>query len=83
MGFTEVNGWQILVTALPSGNISSYTKFHATLSDMTDNINNIRLRIKDTSDHYADYNLVSGENNVDLAALATANPSCDFTSILI
>ena len=82
MGFTAVNGWQILNTGLPSGDISAYTNFHATLSDMSDNITNIRLRIKDTGNHYADVNLVAGENNVDLAALATANPSCDFTSIV-
>ena len=81
MGFTAVNGWQILLTALPSGNISAYTNFHATLSSMSDNIENIRLRIKDTGDHYANVNLVAGENNIDLATLATANPSCDFTSI--
>ena len=81
MSFTEVNGWQILLTALPSGNISSYATLHATLSDMSDNIDNIRLRIKDTSDNYADYNLVSGENNIDLASLAAANPSCNFESI--
>lgn len=81
MGFTAVNGWQILLTALPSGNISSYTTIHATLSDMSDNIDNIRLRIKDSEDHYADYNLVSGENNVNLANLAEANPSCNFESI--
>lgn len=81
MGFTDVNGWQILLTGLPSGNITTYTKIHATLSDMSDNIDNIRLRIKDTSDHYADYNLVSGENNIDLAALAEANPTCNFESI--
>ena len=82
MGFTEVNGWQILLTGLPSANITAYTNIHATLSDMSDNIDNIRLRIKDNSNHYADYNLVAGENNVDLAALATANPSCDFSSIV-
>ena len=81
MGFTAVNGWQILFTALPSGDITTYTKIHATLSDMSDNIDNVRLRIKDTSDHYADYNLVSGENNIDLAALAEANPTCNFESI--
>lgn len=81
MGFTAVNGWQILTTALPSGNITTYTKIHATLSDMSDNIDNVRLRIKDTSDKYADYNLVSGENNIDLAALAAANPDCNFESI--
>ncbi len=81
LSFTDVNGWQILLTGLPSGDISAYTKFHATLSAMSDNIENIRLRIKDTSDNYADVNLVVGENNVDLKALAEANPSCDFTSI--
>ena len=81
MGFTDVNGWQILLTGLPSGNITTYSKIHATLSDMSGNIDNIRLRIKDNSDHYADYNLVSGENNVDIASLAAANPACDFASI--
>lgn len=80
-GFTAVNGWQILSTGLPSGDITGYSKIHVTLSSMSDNIDNIRLRIKDTSDKYADYNLVEGENNVDLTALAAANPTCDFTSI--
>ncbi len=81
MGFTAVNGWQILLTALPNGDISAYTNFHATLSSMSDNIENIRLRIKDTGDDYADVNLVAGENNIDLATLASANPACDFTNI--
>jgi len=81
MGFTAVNGWQILLTGLPNGDITSYTKFHATLSSMSDNITNVRLRIKDTSEKYADVNLVAGENNVDLAALATANPTCNFKAI--
>ena len=45
MGFTEVNGWQILLTGLPAGDITGYTKFHASLSSMSDNIENIRFYI--------------------------------------
>ena len=81
MGFTAVNGWQILLTGLPGGDITAYTTFHATLSDMTDNIESVRLRIKDKSDNYADVNLLTGENNIDLAALSASNPTCDFTNI--
>ena len=80
MSFTAVNGWQILNTGFPGGDISAYTKFHATLSDMSDNIENVRLRIKDKSDKYADVNLVVGENNIDLAALSSSSP-CDFSNI--
>ncbi len=81
MGFTAVNGWQILWTGFPGGDITAYKKFHATLSGMSDNIGYVRLRIKDNSDHYADVNLVTGENNIDLAALSVSNPTCDFTNI--
>ena len=41
--FTGVNGWEILYSGLPSGDITSYTKFHVTLSEMSANINNIRF----------------------------------------
>ena len=81
MGFTGVNGWQILLTGLPAGDITGYTKFHANLSDLSDNIENIRLCIKDKDDDQAWYNLVSGENNVDFATLATAYPDCDFSNV--
>ena len=81
LSFTGVNGWQILYTGLPSGDITSYKKLHVTLSDMSDNISNIRLCIKDVNDNAAWANLVEGENNIDLAALAQANPDCDFTNI--
>lgn len=81
MSFTGVNGWQILLTGLPAGDITGYTKFHVTLSFMSDNIENIRLCIKDTDGTQAWHNLASGENNVDFAAFATANPECDFKNI--
>ena len=81
MSFTAVNGWQIFWTGLPSGDITAYTKFHATLSSMSDNIENIRLCIKDTDGTQAWLNLTTGENNVNLAAFATNNPDCDFTQI--
>ena len=81
MGFTAVNGWQILLTGFPGGDITAYKQFHATLSGMSDNIGSVRLRIKDKSDHYADVNLVTGENNINLAALSASNPTCDFTNI--
>lgn len=81
MGFTKVNGWQILWTGFPGGDITAYKKIHATLSGMSDNIGFVRLRIKDNSDHYADVNLVTGENNIDLVALSVSNPTCDFTNI--
>ena len=88
---TETMGWnsvgnyypnfRILLTGLPSGDISEYTKFHATLSDFSDNATYVRLRIKDTSDNYADANLVAGENNISFATLQSSYPDCDFTSI--
>ena len=79
--FTGVNGWQILLTGLPNGNITSYTKFHVTLSEMSANINNIRLCVKDNGGDQAWKNLVTGENNIDLAALATEYPDCDFSNV--
>lgn len=81
MGFTAVNGWQILLTGLPSGDITAYMTIHATLSNFSENLDKVRLRIKDKSEKYADYNLVAGENNVNLVALRNANPNCDFTNI--
>lgn len=81
MSFEAVNGWQILYTGLPAGDITAYTTIHATLSSMSDNIDNIRLRIKDTSDKYADVKLSSGENNINLADLKTTYPNCNFESI--
>ena len=81
MTFTGINGWQILYTGLPSGDITPYKKFHVTLSDMSDNINNVRLCVKDVNDNTAWANLYEGENNIDLIALAEAYPDCDFTNI--
>ena len=81
MTFTGVNGWQILYTGLPSGDITPYKKFHVTLSDMSDNIKNVRLCVKDVNDNTAWANLYEGENNIDLIALAEAYPDCDFTNI--
>ena len=91
---TETMGWnsvgnyhpnfRILLTGLPSGDITGYTKFHATLSNFSENATYVRLRIKSNdgeNDHYADVNLVDGENNVDLKALAEANPEVDFTNV--
>lgn len=70
-----------LDTNLPSGDITSYTNFHATLSNFSDNVDHIWLRIKQGDNNYADAKLVAGENNIDLAALATANPGVDFTKV--
>ena len=85
MGWKSTSdGWgafSIINTGLPNGNISAYTSLHATLSNFSENADFVRLRIKDTSDHYADYKLVSGENIVNLADLAEKNPSCNFESI--
>ena len=67
-------------TGLPSGNITSYTKFHATLSNFSDNVDYILLRIKQDN-NYADAKLVAGENNIDLKALAAENPDVDFTKV--
>lgn len=79
--YTAVNGWQILYTGLPSGDITAYKRIHVTLSSMSDNIANLRLCIKDTDGHDVWINLIEGENTIDIAALAAANPNCDFTSI--
>ena len=68
-------------TGLPSGNITSYTKFHATLSNFSDNVDYILLRIKQGDNNYADAKLVAGENNIDLKALAAKNPDVDFTKV--
>ncbi|MDD7527301.1 MAG: hypothetical protein SPK34_08070, partial [Bacteroidaceae bacterium] len=68
-------------TGLPSGNITSYTKFHATLSNFSDNVDYILLRIKQGDNNYADAKLVAGENNIDLKALAAENPDVDFTKV--
>ena len=68
-------------TGLPKNDITSYTKFHATLSNFSDNVDHIWLRIKQGDDNYADAKLVAGENNIDLKALATANPDVDFTKV--
>ena len=70
-----------LDTDLPNGDITSYTKFHATLSDFSDNVDHIWLRIKQGDNNYAEAKLVAGENNIDLAALATANPGVDFKNV--
>ncbi len=68
-------------TGLPNGDITSYTKFHATLSDFSENVDHIWLRIKQGDNNYADAQLVAGENNIDLVALAQANPNVDFTQV--
>ena len=94
---TETMGWnsvgnyspnfRILATGLPSGDITEYIKFHATLSNFSDNATYVRLRIKSrdessNQDRYADANLVAGENNIDLVALRAAYPDCDFTNVV-
>lgn len=81
LSFTSTDGYRILYTGLPSGDITPYSRIHVTLSDMSDNIENLRLRIKDSSNNYADYNLISGENNVDLASLSSTYSTCDFSNI--
>ncbi len=71
----------ILNTGLPSGDITGYTKIIAYLSDFSENADFVKLRIRDTGDNYADVDLREGFNNIDLVALRTSYPSCDFTSI--
>jgi len=61
--------------------ITAYNTFHATLSNFSNNVNHIWLRIKQGDNNYADAKLVAGENNIDLQALATDNPGVDFTKI--
>ena len=73
--------YYFLNTGLPSGDITSYTKFHVTLSNFSDNVDHIWLRIKQGDDNYADAKLVAGENNIDLTTLAAANPGVDFTKV--
>ena len=68
-------------TGLPKDDITSYTTFHATLADFSDNVDYVLLRIKQGDDNYADVQLKAGENNVDLAALATANPGVNFKNV--
>lgn len=88
MGWNSVGNYypnfRILLTGLPSGDITKYTKFHATLSNFSENATYVRLRIKSndgSADHYADVNLVAGENNIDLVALRAAYPDCDFQNV--
>ena len=73
--------WYFLQTGLPSGDITSYTKFHATLSNFSDNVDHIWLRIKNGDDNYADVKLIAGENEIDLAALAKANLGVNFKEV--
>ena len=77
----EFGSYYFINTGLPSGDITSYTKFHATLASFSDNVNHIWLRIKQGDNNYADAKLFAGENNIDLAALAAANPGVDFTKV--
>ena len=83
MGWSATgNDYTILNSGLPNGDITAYTTFHATLSNFSENADFIRLRIKDTSNRYADVNLVEGDNTIDLVALSKNNPNnCDFTDI--
>lgn len=73
--------WYFVLTQLPAGDITSYKKFHATLSEFSDNVDYVLLRFKQGDNNYADAKLVAGENNIDLVALAEANPGVDFTKI--
>lgn len=73
--------WYFVNTGLPSGDITSYTKFHATLSNFSENVDYVLLRIKQGDNNYADAKLYEGENNIDLKALAAANPGVDFTNV--
>ncbi len=78
MGWTKAGAgeWYILRTGLPAGDITSYTTFHATLSDFSDNADFIRLIIKDGTNEDV-VRLVEGENDIDLSTLT----NCDYTKI--
>lgn len=78
MGWTKAGAgeWYILRTGLPTGDITSYTTFHATLSDFSDNADFIRLIIKDGTNEDV-VRLVEGENDIDLSTLT----NCDYTKI--
>ena len=78
MGWKEAGAgvWYILSTGLPTGDITAYTTFHATLSDFSDNADYIRLIIKDGTNQDV-VRLVEGENYIDLTTL----PNCDRTKI--
>ncbi len=82
MTWKATSGYTIIGTDFPT-DISNYTTLHATLSNFSENADFVRLRIKsnDGTDHYADVNLVAGENNIDLVALKAANPSVDFSNL--
>ncbi len=73
--------WYFIETNIPAGDISSYTYFHATLSDFSDNVDYVLLRVKQGDNNYADVKLVAGENNIDLKALAAANPGVNFKNV--
>lgn len=73
--------WRFIETGFANCDITSYTKFHATLSNFSDNVDHIWLRIKQGDNNYADAKLFAGENNIDLAALAAANPDVDFSKV--
>lgn len=83
MTWKATSGYTIIGTDFPT-DISNYTTLHATLSNFSENADFVRLRIKsnDGTDHYADVNLVAGENNIDLVALKAANPSVDFSNLV-
>ena len=61
--------------------MTSFTKFHATLSNFSNNVDHVWLRVKNGDNNYADTKLVAGENDIDLQALATANPGVDFSNV--
>ena len=75
------DGWHILWTDIPGGDITNYQTFHVTLSNFSDNASYIRLVIKDTSEHSVEVKLTDGENTIDLKALMENNTNVDYTSV--
>ena len=67
-----------IATGLPTGDISSYTNFHCTVSDFSENANFIRLVIKNGKDPQITEFIGAGEFNVDFV---TKYPTFDFTCV--
>ena len=73
--------WYFIETGFANCDITGYDYFHATLSNFSDNVDHIWLRIKQGNDNYADAKLFAGDNNIDLKALAAANPGVNFHNV--
>lgn len=73
--------WYFIETGFANCDITGYNYFHATLANFSDNVDHIWLRIKQGDNNYADAKLVAGENNIDINALAVANPGVNFHNV--